>query len=214
VIFDRDGVLSYFDLDAAAAFFRPLIPLSLDRLVARWSAWQQRTGFPRDVEAERLVWSGFWTGLADEFELPGEHRRRLHTFDYTSVIRPFPEARTVLTAVRARGVRCAVLSNFSLASIDASLAAAGLGDLVDLACAGPVVGAMKPDAAAYRIVMDTLQVEPAECLLFDDEPANVVGARALGIRAYRLDRSQAADTLEVGTVRDLASCITLLDAEG
>lgn len=211
VIFDRDGVLCRFDLEAAASYFRPLIPLSVDALIERWIAWQQRHGIPRRVQDERRLIARFWEHLGEEFGLRTAYRLRLQRFDYTSVIRPYPEVRQALATARDRGVRRAVLSNFSLPSIDASLEAAGLADLIDVAFAAPVVGALKPDAAAYRFVMDALSVTPAECVLFDDEWRNVEGARAVGMRAYWIDRSRPADAISEGAVRDLSSLATVLD---
>jgi 2-haloalkanoic acid dehalogenase type II len=211
VIFDRDGVLCHFDLEAAAVFFRPLVPLDVEALVDAWLGWQRRHGLPGTLEEERTLLAGFWAHLARQLDLPADRHRQLQQFDYTTLIRPFPEVRDVLATLRGHGLRCGVLSNFSLASIDASLEAAGLADLVDVACAGPVVGAMKPDPAAYRIVMNALGAAPGECLLFDDELVNVTAARALGIAAYWVDRSRAEDALEEGTVRDLSSCLALLD---
>ena len=213
VIFDRDGVLSRFDLEAAAAFFRPLIPLSIEALLETWLSWQRWHGLPRDLRQERALQRGFWRHLAGQLDLPLHRRRQLERFDYTSVIRPFPEVRATLAALRRRGLRCGVFSNFSLASIDASLEAAGLADLIDVACAGPVVGAMKPEPAAYRIVMEALAVAPAECLLFDDERINVEAARALGIRAYWVDRSRTEDVPGAGVVCSLSGCLALLDGE-
>ncbi len=38
--------------------------------------------------------------------------------------------------------------------------------------------AVKPEAAAYRAVLDALGAEPGEVVFFDDRPANVAGAAA------------------------------------
>jgi putative hydrolase of the HAD superfamily len=210
VVFDRDGVLTDFDLQLAAEFLRPLAPLPIDEILSRWVLWQEEYGFPKDLVEEESLWISFWDDLSDEFHLGSEQRCRLRQFNYTSVIRPFPEVRAVLTGIKARGVRCGVLSNFSLASLDASLVAAGLADLIDVACAGPVIGAMKPEAEAYRCVMQALSVEAEECLFFDDDVINVRGARALGMRAYRVDRTRTHDALLEGVVHDLSSCLNLL----
>jgi len=204
VVFDRDGVLTYFDLAGAARYLAPLVPLSVGAVVARWQICQNAHAAPRSEDDERALWELFWTGLADELGLDADRRRRLLAFDYTRTVRAYPDARPALLALRALGVRRAVFSNFSLPSIGASLAACGLGDLVEAAWTGGVVGVRKPSRASYEFVLDALAVPPDRGLLLDDTPANVAGARALGMQAWLVDRSgrsAAADR----SLRDLST---------
>lgn len=42
---------------------------------------------------------------------------------------------------------------------------------------------IKPDEKIYRILLDRYNLVPAETLFIDDNPANVAGARRLGINA-------------------------------
>ena len=205
IVFDRDGVLTDFDLDAAAAFFQRLLPLSLQEMNERWEAWGNKVGFPRSAHEEHEFFRSFWTTIGDELELPETVCTQLIRFDYTSCMRAFPDARPALIATRRRNLRAGVLSNFSLASLDASLQATGLADLVDIACAAPVIGFSKPEQEAYLTVARALGVEPQECLLFDDELPCVEGARELGIQAYLVDRRRAQHAINDGIVCDLSA---------
>jgi putative hydrolase of the HAD superfamily len=45
------------------------------------------------------------------------------------------------------------------------------------------IGVAKPDLRAYAIVADRLGVDPGGCLFLDDREANIVAARAAGMRA-------------------------------
>jgi putative hydrolase of the HAD superfamily len=45
------------------------------------------------------------------------------------------------------------------------------------------IGVAKPDRRAFEIVADRLGVAPRECLFVDDNEANVLAARELGMRA-------------------------------
>lgn len=41
----------------------------------------------------------------------------------------------------------------------------------------------KPDAAIFHLLLDRNDLDPAECLFIDDNPANVAGAKAVGLNA-------------------------------
>jgi 2-haloacid dehalogenase len=214
VVFDRDGVLTDFDLAKATRFFAPRVPLSVWELAARWNAWGQQVGFPRDLAEEATFFHAFWDALSDEFTLTPAVRADLHRFDYTSCLLVFPDVRPALEAARAAGLRTGVLSNFSLASLDASLVATGLSHLVDAACAATVIGVAKPDPVAYQIVADRLSVALEDCLFFDDEVACVEGGRRAGMTAYRVDRARRTHALAEGIVSDLSVLSLLLQQLG
>lgn len=45
---------------------------------------------------------------------------------------------------------------------------------------------IKPDERIYRHLLDSYQLEPKECLFFDDRPENVGAAKRLGIQAEQV----------------------------
>ncbi|MFO7633358.1 MAG: HAD-IA family hydrolase [Caldilinea sp.] len=210
LIFDRDGVLTYFDVAAAAAFFQPLLPISVWELAEEWQRHGEWRGFPNSLAAERHFFTGFWNELSDRFQVTAVQRSALLSLDYTRFICAFPDARRALSHARQAGYRIGVLSNFSLASLDVSLAAAGLADLVDAACAATVIGAAKPARAAYVAAATALDVEPHECLFFDDEPVCVEGARAIGMHSYLVERRPQDSSPSSSTVAGLDAVPALL----
>lgn len=203
VLFDRDGVLTSFDMNGAVAFFSELMPISVLEISRRWQAFGDAAGFPHNLEEERLFFASFWQGLGNEFSLSAAQRVQLDNLDYARFVVPYPEVQSVLTQLCAQGFRLAVLSNFSLASLDHSLEVTGLAPYFVTMCAAPVIGAAKPSPRAYQIALDRLEVHPHECLFFDDEMACVEGARQLGMRAYLVDRRAAAHDFANGMVNDL-----------
>ena len=50
----------------------------------------------------------------------------------------------------------------------------------------------KPDPEIFRLLLEKLGAEPADCLFFDDRQSNVDGARAVGIQAHLWDGAEAA----------------------
>lgn len=193
VLFDRDGVLTNFDIDAATQFFQPLLPISVYALAERWQQAGEQHGFPRNLAEEKYFFNNFWEQIATEFNLETAQRTILAELDYTRFVVSYPEAPVVLEQLRKQNLRLGVLSNFSLASLDHSLVSAGLAQYFDIICAAPVIGYAKPTPQAYQIALDAMQVSADQCLFFDDEEECVAGARALGMHAYLVDRSAKAD---------------------
>ncbi|MCO5243911.1 MAG: HAD-IA family hydrolase [Anaerolineae bacterium] len=210
LIFDRDGVLTYFELVEAAAFFRPLLPISIWEMAREWQAFGEEQGFPTSVDHERSFFADFWDRERVRHNLSPAQYEALLTLDYTRFVRAFPDSQPALRHARQAGYRIGVLSNFSLASLDASLHAAGLADDIDTACAATVIGASKPARPAYEQIAAALGVEPEACLFFDDEPLCVEGARAAGMCAYLVDRHRQESDLAGNVIHSLAMLPALL----
>jgi len=211
VIFDRDGVLTYFDYSSALELFRGVPQFSLEEAFARWTAWCSAAEPARDEDSERRLFAGFFSELSREWNLGRDVRDRFLAFDYLGMIRAFPDARRALEAARKRGLRVGVLSNFPLASLAASLRVAGFEGLIDRAASAPVIGAAKPHPRAYAYMLEALGLEPEECLLIDDEVPCVEGARAAGIRAFLLDRKGKAPR---EALSDLDAFIPFMEGAG
>ena len=209
VLFDRDGVLTYFDEEYAAAYFRPLIPISVYELGRRWHKMGTAHGFPRNLAEEQAFFARFWRQIGSEFALLPQQLAALEALDYTRFIVPYPEVRMVLQQLRSASIRMGVLSNFSMASLERSLVTAGLAEFFTVACAAPVIGAAKPSPEAYEIALAAMQVEPESCLFFDDEVACVAGARDMGLRAYRVDRKASVHDLLHAVVSNLEPVLPL-----
>jgi FMN phosphatase YigB (HAD superfamily) len=211
VILDRDGVLTDFDLEAAARFFSLRVPLSVWKIFARWQAWGEQRGFPRTTAEERIFFVDFWNNLCDELGLGAATRSDLQQFDYTTCLTVYPDVVPALQVAHAAGLRIGVLSNFTLATLEESLRATGLATWVDIACAATVIGVSKPDPAAYTITAARLGVAPEQCLFFDDEQECVAGALACGMQAYHVDRALSAHDIAGRKVADLSGLVSVLN---
>ena len=203
VVFDRDGVLTYFDTKTAGAFFAAHSPLSIFELFHRWQQLGETTGFPTSVAAEQIFLSTFWAQIGVECRLTTAQIETLSAVDYTRYVAAFPETQPVLANLHALGLRVGVLSNFAMASLDRSLVAAGLSPWIDAACAATVIGVAKPAAAAYHTVAQALAVPPGDCAFFDDEPANVAGGRSAGMHSFLVDRRRSTHDFDQGVICDL-----------
>ena len=126
--------------------------------------------------------------------------------------RVFPEVPAVLTALRARGLRLAVVSNFD-GRLPGLLAALGLGPRFDAVVYSSRAGAAKPSPAIFAHALATLGV-PADAAVHvgDSIDADVGGACAAGLRAVLVDRGVAhgAVPASVAVLPSLAALPALL----
>jgi FMN phosphatase YigB (HAD superfamily) len=214
VIFDRDGVLTEFDIDAAEAFLQPKLGMSLIELAQRWVQWSELIGTPKSEAEEEDLFRGFWMYISDLIGADEELRQVLFAFDYLGMIRPFADALTAVRHCKKLGLKVGVLSNFSLATLGQSLAASGLADWVDYAAAAPVIGYAKPQAEAYYHIAKKLGVAAEDCLLLDDEPSYVQAAKSLGMTSILVNRRLLDHDLNNGVICDLTALPTLLRRSG
>ncbi|HEY8077949.1 MAG TPA: HAD-IA family hydrolase [Labilithrix sp.] len=92
-----------------------------------------------------------------------------------------------LDAIRARGVRTAIISN-SEAVLERLFTLLGIRGHFDLVVDSGVVGVEKPDPKIFRIALDRFGVAPSRALHLGDVFAtDILGARAAGIRCALID---------------------------
>ncbi|EYB67691.1 HAD family hydrolase [Deinococcus phoenicis] len=213
VLFDRDDTLASTDQGVyreAAQWLAGRFGLDAAEagraLAAQWQEQASAWWHLRTHEDEAAFWARYGEALSARLGLDAaEIPHLLAAFPYERYMKPVAGARDVLTELRARGLKIGVLSN-TLPSIDRTLEALGLADLVDVAVATCTVGVHKPEPGAFYFALERLGL-PAEAVLFvDDKAENVEAARALGLRAVRIDlHGQAADA-----IHDLRAVLALV----
>lgn len=147
--------------------------------------------------------------------LEGVKEELFARFSDAATFQLFPGARELVDAARARGLRTAIVSNWSepLPQLVESL---GLGPF-DLILASAAERLEKPDSALFERALSRLGVEPAEALHVGDSHRNdVLGAEALGISALLLDRGADGPTRDrtPRVVRSLDEVGELLTSAG
>lgn len=114
----------------------------------------------------------------------------------------FPDTQPALTALKTRGLRLGVVSNFDgrLISICKGL---GLTEHFDVIVMSSRAGYAKPDPRIFRLALASLDVDPADALhVGDSMQEDVAGATAAGLRAWLLNRDRAPSS-EAQSVSDL-----------
>jgi putative hydrolase of the HAD superfamily len=108
----------------------------------------------------------------------------------------------LLTALRRRGLRTGVISNFDY-RLPPLLDALGLTLLLDAVVLPADAGAAKPEAAIFQLALDRLGVAATDAVYVgDDADDDVAGATRAGLRA-----------IDVGRIGDLRELRQLVCAE-
>jgi putative hydrolase of the HAD superfamily len=118
----------------------------------------------------------------------------------------YPEVVPVLGALRGRGVRVAVVSDWDC-TLAEHLVRLGIREWVDAVVVSAVVGVTKPDQRIFTAALAELGVTANGALMCGDDPArDLAGARAAGIRGVLIDRHGRHPDVapRVGTLTELA----------
>jgi glucose-1-phosphatase len=155
-------------------------PATPDEILARWIACPHTDDFERGLIssndwAERFVRDWEVTLAPDEF---------LRVFR-TMTRDILPGARELLDVLRPR-FRLAALSNSNALHWERNANELRLLDMFEFAVASHEVGLCKPDPRIYQATLERARLPPHAVMFFDDLPANVEAARALGIHARQV----------------------------
>ncbi|MGH2842269.1 MAG: HAD family hydrolase [Solirubrobacteraceae bacterium] len=189
VLFDIGGVLARF---AGLAVLKQLTgsESELD-VAARWlmSPWVRR------FESGGCTDEEFATGIVEEWQLPYSATQFLEIFP-TWLDDPFDGAEQMVRATAARvGVGC--LSNTNSLQWHGMISRWPLSQYFEHRFLSFELRAVKPDREIYERVIERLPVSPANVLFLDDNPLNIEGATAAGLRAEPADGvAQARAVLE------------------
>jgi putative hydrolase of the HAD superfamily len=178
VLFDFGGVLTTSVWDSFAAFLRAegLDPDTIKNL------------FRSDPEALKDL-RQLETGEMTESEFEKSFGRRLGLKDPDHLIdsmfagmQPDPPMVAAVKELRAAGLLTGLISNsWSTSHYDRAM----LKELFDTSVISAEVHMHKPQPEIYRLAVERLGVEPAECIFVDDLRENCEGAEAVGMTAVR-----------------------------
>jgi glucose-1-phosphatase len=179
VLFDLGGVL--VDVIGPGSLLRWLG----DRVTPEqlWPMWLG-SSVVREFEAGRVAPDVFADRLIADLGLPVDRRQFLD--DFAQWPRSlYAGAAELLGRIRAPYLR-ASLSNTNVVHWPRMTDALKLGALFDHHFPSHLTGKLKPDAEVFAHVAGALACEPSAILFLDDQPLNVEGARAAGLRAARV----------------------------
>ena len=115
-----------------------------------------------------------------------------------------PGALAYLRALKRAGVKLAVATANREALFEPPLRRFGAMELFDAVCTSAEVGdAAKDDGVLFRLAARRLNVDPEDCVVFEDTLKGVQGARKAGMGVYAVrDASNVFDAREIAALSD------------
>ncbi|WP_020663959.1 HAD family hydrolase [Amycolatopsis benzoatilytica] len=135
----------------------------------------------------------YWTSLGDQLGVAVNEAlsAELTALDVAGWGQLAPSSLELLESLAEAGASLALLSN-APAAFGAWVREQEWANLFRHTLFSGDVKVAKPDAEIFRLLVDKLGAEPADCLFFDDRQINIDGARAAGLRAELWDGAEAA----------------------
>jgi putative hydrolase of the HAD superfamily len=190
-------------------------------LMHSFAAFQDRTGIPAaalgsamhaiaeregshplfELETGRMSERDFLEKLRVAVEPLLGHSPQMHRFReiYFEALEANQPMIDLMRALRARGLRMALLTNNVREWEPLWRAMLPVDEIFDIVVDSAFVGMRKPDPPIYELAVERLgdEIVPTECLFVDDVLVNVEAARELGMNAihYR-DNEQAIAEIE------------------
>ena len=126
----------------------------------------------------------------------------------------YPEVPKVLGDLKARGFRCAILSNGSPDMLGAAVRNSELENFFDVVISIDAIGVYKPDPRVYQMAVDQLGLDPAAIAFQSSNAWDAAGAGAFGFKVAWINRfGQQAERLDIvadAELRDLKGLPDLL----
>jgi HAD superfamily hydrolase (TIGR01549 family) len=144
-----------------------------------------------ELDHDEEVWIRFTEDIVRGMGGDGEGVRSIAVeitrgWEHSENFELYDDALPALGALRGLGLRTGLVSNTGR-DLDAFVRHFGLD--VDAWISSRVHGKVKPSPSIFRAALEMLEVEPAEAAMVGDSPTDdVEGARALGMRAFLVDR--------------------------
>jgi phosphoglycolate phosphatase len=127
--------------------------------------------------------------------------------------RPYPGVPETLRALKARGLRIAVVTNKPESATREILASLDLAPLIEAVVGGDTAPERKPHPAPVLLALERLAVAPAEAVMVGDNHHDVSAARAAGVRAIAVTYGYShVPHAELGAERLIATFPELLAA--
>jgi 2-haloacid dehalogenase len=193
-VFDAYGTL--FDVHAAIARHRAAAGPDADRFSDIWRTKQLEYTWTLTLAGHYV---DFWTLTERALDfafarVPSVDRDlRPRLLEAYLTLDAFPDARAALAALKAQGLRLAILSNGTPSMLSAAVEAAGMAEYLDAVLSVDAVRQYKPRPDVYQLVTDAFALERSNVGFVSSNRWDVMGAASFGFQTYWVNRLAVPD---------------------
>lgn len=193
-LFDAYGTL--FDVHAAVRRHSDAVGPDAQSLSAIWRQKQLEYTWTRALMG---AYRDFWQlteealdyALAKTPSAPPQSRDAL--IDAYRTLDAYPETIEVLSRLRERGAKTAILSNGSTEMLESAIEAARIGGLLDAVLSVDELGVFKPLPAVYEMATTRFRVYPDAVSFQSSNRWDIAGATRFGFRSVWINRTGEPD---------------------
>ncbi len=188
-VFDAYGTL--FNVAAAAARCKDDLGDKGAELTALWRTRQLEYTWLRSLMQEYVeFWQVTGDGLDYAMAALGieDETLREKLMDIYMRLDAYPEVKDVLTALKAGGVKTAILSNGAPKMLASAVENAEIKDLLDDVFSVDSIGIYKPHPSVYQLAVDGLGVEAGKICFMSSNAWDAAAAANFGFRVVWVNR--------------------------
>ncbi|MDZ4790045.1 MAG: haloacid dehalogenase type II [Hyphomicrobiales bacterium] len=191
VVFDAYGTL--FDVHSPTAKLLGEIGPKAARLSELWRLKQLEYTWLRSLMG---VHADFWQvtqdGLDYALETTGitDESLRSRLLSLYRSLDAYPDALSAVSALRAAGLRTAILSNGAPEMLEQAVTSALMNGVFDAVLSIEMAGVYKPSPRVYALATEVLQVEAADIAFVSSNGWDVAGAAQFGFHAVHVNRAR------------------------
>ena len=212
VVFDAYGTL--LDVHAAMERHADKLPPDWERISAEWRTKQLEYSWIATLTGPGH-YRDFWAITEAALDFVSERHRltdptvRAALLDSYRTLPAYGDAIPMLKALRAKGIKTAILSNGEPGMLADAVTAAKLGDLLDAVISVDPIRTYKPDPTVYRLATEALGFPIAQMGFVSSNAWDAQGAVQAGFEVFWCNRS--GNPAEYG-LEEAATVIDSLDA--
>jgi 2-haloacid dehalogenase len=188
-VFDAYGTL--FDVHSAVGKYRHMFNSNADQVSALWRTKQLEYTWLRSLMGSH---ADFWQVTQDaldfaldthELKIPELRKNLMEAYLSLSC---YTEVPVVLSTLKSKGYRNAILSNGTPQMLDAAVSNSKLTSIIEENYSVEQVGIFKPDPRVYQLAVDGMGVQPGEILFHSSNAWDASGAAFFGFKVAWINR--------------------------
>jgi 2-haloacid dehalogenase len=198
--FDAYGTL--FDVFSVTALCETLFPGKGNQLAQTWRAKQLQYSLMRSLMGRHRDFWGLtddglvWASKNLQLDLTADKKKQL--MDAYLSLAAFPDVKPGLEALKAQGVKLAILSNGEPKMLEAAAKSAGIRDLLDEVISVEEVKIFKVSPRVYWLGPERMKTTNPELGFISANSWDINGAASAGLNTFWIQRTTAEVPEELG----------------